>query len=122
MRIGIRGSGAVGQSLARGYSRHGHDVRIGTRQPAVGDLPVGGPAEVAAWAELVVLGVAGSVAADLAGSLAAELHGKVVIDTTNPLDHSSGAPALFVGHTDSLGERVQRVVPGARVVKGYKTV
>jgi 8-hydroxy-5-deazaflavin:NADPH oxidoreductase len=122
MRIGILGSGVVGQSLARGYTRHGHDVRIGTRQPAVEDLPVGGPAEVAAWAELVVLGVSGAVAADLAGSLAAELDGKVLIDATNPLDFSSGAPALFVGHTDSLGERVQRVVPGTRVVKAYNTV
>lgn len=122
MRIGILGSGAVGQSLARGYARHGHEVRIGTRQPAVEDLPVGPPAEVAAWAELVVLGVQGGAAAELAGSLAAELDGKVLVDATNPLDFSSGAPALFVGHTDSLGERVQRVVPRVRVVKAYNTV
>src|SRR3712207_7065776 len=45
--------------------------------------------------------------------------GKVLVDTTNPLDFSTGAPGMFVGHTDSLGEQVQRAVPEAQVVKAY---
>jgi len=122
MRIGILGSGVVGQALARGLAGHGHDVRIGTRQDAVEDLPVGSPGEVVEAAELVFLSVKGTAAVDVVTGVRGQLSGKVLVDTTNPLDFSSGAPGLFVGHTDSLGEQVQRAVPEALVVKAYNTV
>ena len=122
MRIGILGSGVVGQALARGLARHGHDVRIGTRKEAVDDLPVGPAAEVVADADLVFLSVLGTAAVEVASGLREHLAGKVLVDTTNPLDSSTGTPGMFVGHTDSLGEQVQRAVPDTQVVKAYNTV
>jgi predicted dinucleotide-binding enzyme len=66
--------------------------------------------------------VKGTAAVEVATGVREQLRGKVLIDTTNPLDFSSGRPGLFVGHTDSLGEQVQRAVPEAHVVKAYNIV
>ena len=34
MKVGVLGSGTVGQTLAAGFLKHGHEVMIGTREPA----------------------------------------------------------------------------------------
>ena len=122
MKIAILGSGVVGQALATGYPKHGHEVKIGTRQSEVGDHPVDTPAAAAAWGDIVVLATKGEVAVDVATSVKEQTAGKVVIDTTNPLDFSSGKAGLFVGWNDSLGEQVQRAIPDAKVVKAYNIV
>jgi predicted dinucleotide-binding enzyme len=48
--------------------------------------------------------------------------GRILLDASDPLDFSSGSPGLFVGTTDSLGERIQRLLPRAKVIKGLNTV
>src|SRR5712692_2675706 len=135
MKIGILGSGDVGQSLGSGFVSLGHEVKIGSREAgnekarawaakAGARASTGTFAEAAAFADLAVLATAWSGtpnAIHLAnpGSLA----GKVVIDATNPLLVTPNAPpGLALGHTDSGGEQVQRWLPESRVVKCFNTV
>lgn len=132
LKIGVLGSGPAGQTLATGFLGHGHLVMVGSREPtklhewlrrAGPEARVGTFAETARFADLVVLSVMGTAAEDvirLAG--VNQLTGKVVLDASDPLDFSTGRPGLFVGTTDSLGERIQRLVPDAYVVKGLNTV
>jgi 8-hydroxy-5-deazaflavin:NADPH oxidoreductase len=71
---------------------------------------------------LATRGTAVEEAIDTAGP--AHFAGKLVIDATNPLapDPVTGGPGLAVGHADSGGERVQRALRDARVVKAFNTV
>ena len=135
LKIGILGSGSVGRALGKGYVSKGHDVKLGSRTPAKhevqdwlkdakGKSSVGTFSEAAAHGDVLVLcslGTATEEVIKLAG--AKNFAGKVVMDATNPLDFSRGMPpGLFVGTTDSLGERVQRLLPDAKVVKCFNMV
>lgn len=121
MKIGILGSGEVGQALAHGFTSEGHDVVIGTRQPRDHFQSF---AQAAQFGELLVLATpwdGTQNAIGLAG--AAGFDGKVVIDVTNPLVYrQDGPPGLALGHTDSGGEQVQRWLPRSHVVKAFNTV
>jgi predicted dinucleotide-binding enzyme len=134
MRVGVLGSGQVGQALGRGFTSRGHEVMLGTRSPesdkvqawvAEGETRSAGTfAEAAAFGELIVLATLG-LAAEEALALAGpeRLADKVVIDATNPLEYpGDGSVRLAVGFDDSLGERVQRKIPESRVVKAFNTV
>ena len=134
MKIGILGSGAVAQTLAAGFLKHGHAVTVGTRDVAkLADwkaknpgAQVGSFGDAAAFGEVVVLAVKGTVAGEalrLAG--AAHLAGKPVLDATNPIAESppvNGVLRFFTTLDDSLMERLQREFPEARFVKAFNSV
>ena len=149
MKIAVIGTGSVGRTLAGKFEALGHEVTIGTRDVAATltrDTPdqLGTPpfatwqaerpevglatfADAAAGSELVVnatSGLASLEALSAAGAAgAANLAGKVLMDVANPLDYSQGfPPGLDPVDSDSLGERIQRAFPEARVVKTLCTV
>ena len=132
-KIGIIGSAIVGQTLARGFKRHGYDVRIASRTPAkLGEfssssgIAAGTPADVAAWSDVAVLAVHGTGAEDaLRTAGVANLQGKIVIDTSNPITDGppvDGVIPYFTGPNDSLLERLQRAFPDVRLVKAFNSV
>jgi predicted dinucleotide-binding enzyme len=145
MNIAVMGTGGVGQTLAAKLSESGHSVVIGTRNVAEtmarqkrdrqeerpSSWHAGHPkiklttfAEASAFAEVIIFATFGSVVTkviDMAGK--DSFKGKVVVDATNPLDFSQGAPPKFaVTLGNSLGEQVQRHIPDAKVVKAFSTI
>ena len=135
MRIGVLGTGVVGQTIGKKLVALGHDVRMGARtannEKAEGWAKANGGgashgtfADAASFGEIVfncTSGMASLEALRQAG--AKNLDGKILVDVANPLDFSKGMPpTLSVCNTDSLGEQIQRELPNVRVVKTLNTI
>jgi predicted dinucleotide-binding enzyme len=134
MNFGVLGTGMVGATLATKLVSLGHDVMMGSRTSGndkarawqlrmAGRGRIGTFGEAARHGELLLNCTQGAVSLDVLRSIdRADLAGKVLIDVANPLDFSRGLPpALTISNTDSLGESIQRALPGTHVVKALNT-
>ena len=134
MKVGILGSGDVAKALAIGFLKHGHEVLMGTRSPAkLADWAkqnpkgrIGSFVEAAKFADLAVLAVKGTVAADaLRTAGPANLAGKSVIDATNSISDLppvNGVLRFFTNLDESLMERLQREFENLHFVKAFNSV
>lgn len=146
MKIGVFGTGVVGQVIAAKLDSLGHDVMLGTRdvkqsmaregkdgfgRPPLKEWMAAHPkvrlgtfADAAAHGAMLVNATSGGGAMEaLKAAGEADLNGKTMLDIANPLDFSKGfPPSLSVCNTDSLGEQLQRAFPQLKVVKGLNTL
>ena len=133
MRIAVIGTGMVGRTLGEGLAKVGHDVVVGTRDPArtrardewgATSLSLASYGQIGVGADLFINATSGDASLEALQAVGDEaLAGKVLIDVSNALDRSSGfPPTLFVCNTDSLAEQVQRAFPRTKVVKAFNTM
>ncbi len=136
MRIGILGTGTVGNTLGTKLVELGHDVKMGSRTTSnekaaewvksthSSKASQGSFADAASFGEVLLNCTPGSLCLEVLKMAGAEnIRGKILVDVSNPLDFSKGMPpALTVANTDSVGEQIQRTFPDAKVVKALNTV
>jgi len=135
MKIGVFGTGTVGNTIATKLAKLGHEVKMGSRtagnakaaewvKASGAKASQGTFAEAAAFGELLfncTSGVGALAALELAGKK--NIGSKILVDVSNPLDFSKGMPpSLTVCNTDSLAEQIQRAFPEAKVVKALNTM
>ena len=136
MKVGIIGSGNVGRVLATGFLSEGHQVMLGTRNTSKEDVVkwknenknglLGSFQETAQFGEVIVLAVSGLVTED-AINLAGKEHlsNKIIIDATNPIaavPPENGVLKYFTTLEESLMEKIQKLLPDAKVVKAFSCV
>jgi hypothetical protein len=126
MVVAFIGCGQVGGALADHLQRCGHRVVLATRDeksetvvaarrrnPA---LQTASPVDACKQAEVVFLATPFQANASALEGLQEALVGKILVDCTNPV----GAGLTHgLDNKESGSEQVQRLVPGARVVKAF---
>lgn len=135
MKIGVLGTGMVGQTIGTKLVSLGHDVKMGAREAtnekaASWTAKSGNKASHGTFADAAAFGEVLFVCTNGMGTLPAlraagadNLRGKVLVDISNALDFSKGMPpTLFAGNSDSLAENIQKEFPDAKVVKTLNTI
>jgi hypothetical protein len=135
MKIAVLGSGIVGETLANGFLKYGHEVMRGSRDPqklsdwkskSGAHALTGTFSEAAKFGTLIVLAVKGDAAESVIHLAGPEnLKGKTIIDTSNPIGNvppTNGVLNFFTNINFSLMEGLQKQVLEAHFVKAFSCV
>jgi 8-hydroxy-5-deazaflavin:NADPH oxidoreductase len=118
MRIAVIGTGNIGGTIGRAWSRSGHVVTFGSRHPAsdgaAGDTEatVASIPDAIVGADVVLLAVPAQSVGELVGGNAATIDGKLIIDATNHV----GAAEV------NAAKQIAAAAPGARYVRAFNTL
>ena len=137
MKIGILGSGLVGRVLGTAFITEGNEVMLGTRNVTKDEIvkwlaenpgaKAGSFEDTASFGDLIVLATSGDITAGVIKTAGYQnFAGKVVIDATNPIDHTrapvNGVLPFFSKPEGSLMEHLQAIIPEAKLVKAFNSV
>jgi predicted dinucleotide-binding enzyme len=122
MKIGIIGTGKIGGALGKRWTKAGHQVLFGSRDPkksaalaqTLGENASGGSyADAVRFGEVLLLSTPWTATREVLESLGS-LNGKILIECTNNVtgDESGG----------STTEQIARWAKGAKVVKAFNTI
>jgi 8-hydroxy-5-deazaflavin:NADPH oxidoreductase len=129
MKLAVIGSGNIGKSIGAWASRVGYEVIFSSKnlEHAKDAARIAGKnskadsiLEAVAQADLVLLSVPYITVKEVLSEIGFLANGKALIDVTNAL--SSDYTSLAVGFTTSAAEEIQKLVPGAKVVKAFNTI
>jgi 8-hydroxy-5-deazaflavin:NADPH oxidoreductase len=127
--ITIIGAGNMTRGIATRALAGGHAVQILARNAEqaatlagelAGDVTSGAITD-AISGDIVVLSLPYDAALAIAEQRRDDLAGKVVVDISNPVDFAT-FDRLVTPADSSAAEEIAKVVPGAKVVKGFNTV
>ena len=134
MKIGILGSRTGRPGIGKAFLSEGHEVMLGTRNTSKEEVVkwkkkssglTGTFSDAAKSGEILVLATAGSVTEDVVRQAGINnFSDKIVIDATNPIAAAApvnGVLKLFTGPDESLMERIQQLIPEAKVVKAFNS-
>lgn len=137
MKIGILGTGTVGNTIGSRLVELGHEVMMGSRtsnnekaqaflqKHGQSKASAGTFAEAADFGEILFNCTKGEVSVEAILAAGPGIAGKILVDVANPLDFSKGMPPGLIpslSNTHSLGEEIQTRFPKLKVVKTLNTM
>ena len=136
MKIGILGTGEVGNLLSSRLIENGHQVMMGGREAnnqkgldfvnkhSSGNASYGTFAEAAAFGEIIFNATNGRFVLAALKLANTDFDGKIIIDVANPFNFSTNPPTLIpeFANTNSIGESIQNNFPKAKLVKTLNTL
>ena len=128
-KIGILGAGKIGLALATLWTRAGHSIFLGSRDPEklqiiVDDLHlkvnIKSIKEAVIENDIIVLAVPYSALNDLIPIIKNDLDGKIVIDATNPFGISpEGHVVSTLGPNITAGTYMASLLPKSTVIRAF---